>query len=166
MEMNDTLDAFAKDFKLDEEDKATFAAFVDTLRQAAPRLCQNPRLLAVALHDLYQNADGLLVDGKVKRTFTLTAKHVAHCASIERTLMSLEKDANPYDRTQALREVVAPSEINKRIREGLQANHFNKTEIRADIVEYAKATGRAELDVAMDALEFLRMGDWLKKDTY
>lgn len=171
MTTNETLDAFAKNLDLDETSKATLATIIDTLREAAPRLCGSPRLLAIALSDIYTDRDTRLIDGNIKTTFRLTAKHIAHCASIERTLMSLEKEQD--DDIYGIKKLEARAkerrereQINQDIRKGLESNHFNKSQLKHDIEMFAGATGRSELDVAMDALEYLRMGDWFKKDHY
>lgn len=65
--------------KLHENDVKAFKSFYATLQQAAPRLCQNVLLLTVVLNDIAWDARGL-------SEYRLTTKHIAHAASIERTL--------------------------------------------------------------------------------
>lgn len=78
--------------ELDADETVRFTSFYEALREAAPRLCANPRLLAVALGNVYHDATHVKIEGGlVAIKYRLTMKHIAHAASIERTLMSMEK---------------------------------------------------------------------------
>jgi hypothetical protein len=74
-------DVFVKAIKkigVESRHVETFKEIYVTLQQAAPKLCQNVHLLAVAFDDIYRNGGSHI----------LTMKHIAHCASVERTLVS------------------------------------------------------------------------------
>jgi len=84
-----------KVLNLNEKEIEIFTIYHETLMQAAPRLCENQLLLVTVMSDIYHDAEQVtddIQDGILHRKYRLTTKHIAHAASIERTLMSMERE--------------------------------------------------------------------------